>query len=75
MTHEVTHTLLNIAGVFLGSSAIVLVGMLKAQDYGEKDDEARRIRIGFEIAPVPLNLNGKDRNLVGLDSYWVNGRT
>jgi hypothetical protein len=36
-------------------------------------DEGSRIKIGFEIAPVPLNLNGKDRNLVGLGSYWVNG--
>ena len=68
-----SHTLVKIAGGFLGLSAIVLAGMLKAQDYGEKDDEARRIRIGFEIAPVPLNLNGKDRNLVGLGSYLVNG--
>jgi hypothetical protein len=31
-----------------------------------------RIDRGFEIAPVPLNLEGKDRNLVGLGSYLVN---
>src|SRR5271168_1175412 len=31
-----------------------------------------RIERGFEIAPVPLNLEGKDLNLVGLGSYWVN---
>jgi hypothetical protein len=31
-----------------------------------------RIDRGFEIAPVPLNLAGKDRNLVGLGSYLVN---
>jgi hypothetical protein len=69
-----SHTPVKIAAGFLGLSAIVLVGMLKAQDYGEKEgEEARRIRIGFEIAPVPLNLNGKDRKLVGLGSYWVNG--
>jgi hypothetical protein len=30
------------------------------------------IKIGFEIAPVPLNLAGKDRDLVGLGSYLVN---
>ena len=30
------------------------------------------IRRGFEIAPVPLNLSGKDRDLVGLGSYLVN---
>ena len=31
-----------------------------------------RIARGFEIAPVPLNLDGKDRDLVGLGSYIVN---
>jgi hypothetical protein len=31
-----------------------------------------RIKIGFEVAPVPLNLTGKDHDLVGLGSYWVN---
>jgi hypothetical protein len=36
------------------------------------DNEGSRIKIGLEITPVPLNLNGKDRNLVGLGSYWVN---
>jgi hypothetical protein len=36
------------------------------------DNEGMRIARGFEIAPVPLNLEGKDRNLVGLGSYIVN---
>ena len=30
------------------------------------------IQRGFEIAPVPLNLKGKNRALVGLGSYIVN---
>ena len=34
--------------------------------------EQSKIRRGFEIAPVPLNLRGKDRQLVGLGSYLVN---
>jgi hypothetical protein len=34
--------------------------------------ERTRIRIGFQIAPVPLNTRGKDRELVGLGSYIVN---
>jgi hypothetical protein len=38
----------------------------------EQDDESR-IQKGFDIAPVPLNLNGKNRALVGLGSYLVNG--
>lgn len=35
--------------------------------------EQARIRRGFEIAPVPLNLKGKNGQLVGLGSYLVNG--
>jgi hypothetical protein len=31
-----------------------------------------RIARGFEIAPVPLDLRGKDAGLVGLGSYLVN---
>ena len=34
--------------------------------------EASLIAQGFAIAPVPLNLAGKDQNLVGLGSYLVN---
>lgn len=41
-----------------------------AQD-GDEGDEAR-IQRGFAIAPVPLNLRGRDRDLVGLGSYLVN---
>jgi len=40
---------------------------VKAQDNPES-----RIERGFEIAPVPLNMEGKDRGLVGLGSYLVN---
>jgi hypothetical protein len=36
--------------------------------------EKNEIRRGFEIAPVPLNLAGKNRALVGLGSYIVNGQ-
>jgi len=36
-------------------------------------DDAR-IRKGFEIAPVHLNLEGLDPNLVGLGSYIVNAQ-
>ena len=54
--------------------AIALAGMssisspLPAQDTAE----AAIIQRGFEIAPVPLNLAGKNRDLVGLGSYIVN---
>ena len=39
----------------------------------DTDDRDSRIEQGFDIAPVPLNLAGKDRALVGLGSYLVNG--
>jgi hypothetical protein len=38
---------------------------------GYDPDHDPRIRIGFEIAPVPLNLRGKNPGLVGLGSYLV----
>ncbi len=55
---------------------IVLVGMFRtpsrvhAQAF--QDDEATLIKIGFQIAPVPLKLAGKDPGLVGYGSFLVN---
>src|SRR5262249_3755823 len=40
-------------------------------DRGNPSEE-KQIRIGFEIAPVPLNMEGKQPDLVGLGSYIVN---
>lgn len=57
--------------------AIITAGMslksprVQAQS-GTDDDTDSRIQRGFEIAPVPLNLEGKNRALVGLGSYLVN---
>jgi hypothetical protein len=36
--------------------------------------EKSKIRRGFQIAPVSLNLHGKNRALVGLGSYIVNAQ-
>jgi hypothetical protein len=52
-------------------------------DEDDPDDEAddhhgvalvdlSRVIIGFRISPVPLDLRGKNRLLVGLGSYFVN---
>jgi hypothetical protein len=41
-------------------------------DDNDRDSEAARVRRGFEIAPVPLNVRGNERALVGLGSYLVN---
>jgi hypothetical protein len=46
--------------------------------YADNDDDNdhrgkdSRIKIGREIAPVPLNLQGKNRNMVWKGSYLVN---
>jgi hypothetical protein len=58
---------------------IALSGMLirartaRADNYDDLSDrDEARIRRGFQIAPVHLNLDGKNRELVGLGSYLVN---
>jgi hypothetical protein len=54
-------------------SVAIFVGMSRvgAQDDDKEKSEVKR---GFEIAPVPLNLKGKNRDLVGLGSYIVNAQ-
>jgi hypothetical protein len=52
-------------------SASGAAGRVHADDRGS-DDDGGRVRRGLEIAPVPLNLKGKDVRLVGLGSYLVN---
>ena len=54
------------------SAMMVAIGSLCGTSRALADDEQSKIRIGFEIAPVPLNLAGKDPALVGLGSYMVN---
>lgn len=43
----------------------------KAEDDDHEHGDAR-VRIGFNVAPVPLDLKGKNKELVGLGSYMVN---
>ena len=54
--------------------AIMLMSNLRLQ--GQSDDQKLQseIQIGYAIAPVPLNLQGKNRALVGLGSYIVNAQ-
>jgi hypothetical protein len=58
-------------GVFVFAGAVIGSQRLRADD--DEGDDAR-VRQGFRIAPVPLNLHGKDRELVGLGSYIVNAQ-
>ena len=40
----------------------------------QSNDDESKIKQGLAIAPVPLNLEGKNRALVGLGSYIVNAQ-
>jgi hypothetical protein len=73
-----------IAGAML--TMMALVGMTtnvrgEARDDRQSDHQTSnnensdsRIQQGFDIAPVPLNVTGKNRALVGLGSYIVNAQ-
>jgi hypothetical protein len=59
--------------MLLGVAAIVLlmVNLVKGNARGD-DDFVRRAQIGLRIAPLPLDLKGRDVELVGYGSYLVN---
>jgi hypothetical protein len=65
-------------GAAAAFAAIVLAGMLisspRGQAQGGGNNNESKIQQGFEIAPVPLNLVGRNRALVGLGSYIVNAQ-
>jgi len=73
---------LKIAGVITAFAAIILAAMINnSKPVGARNEdgesEESRIQRGFEIAaqipaPFHLNLEGKNRALVGLGSYLVN---
>jgi hypothetical protein len=71
------HTLWKAVGVITAFAAIIVAGMLnnsravRAHDDDNASDNAR-IQRGFEIAPFDLDVDERDRNLVGLGSYIVN---
>ena len=75
-THFVTKS---VSGTVVALAAVVLAATIniphrvKAQDNGSSDEE-QLVHIGYAIAPVPLNLEGKNpeqRRLVGLGSFIV----
>src|ERR1700736_2481121 len=66
-----------IVGAGVSFAVLVAVGISIGSPRVRADDDDReesKIREGFEIAPVKLNLHGKDRDLVGLGSYIVNAQ-
>lgn len=60
--------------IFVGGlvSCVLVAGLITgaAQQGNQGQSEIQR---GFDIAPVELDLTGKNRSLVGLGSYLVNG--
>jgi hypothetical protein len=59
---------------FLLFMALCMVWTLRPTSAGGGGDDESRIKRGFEIAPVPLDLEGKNPALVGLGSYIVNAQ-
>ncbi len=55
--------------MLLGFGAFAFIATVGKGDGG---DTPSRAQIGFKIAPLPLNLQGKDHHLVGYGSYLVN---
>lgn len=67
---------------YMGVFAALLVGFMlfalaasstRADAQNPEKDESK-IQVGFALAPVPLNMAGKNRALVGLGSYIVNAQ-
>ncbi len=54
--------------------ASVKTPRVKAGPESEHEQSESEIRIGLDIAPVPLNFEHRDRRLVGLGSYIVNAQ-
>jgi cytochrome c553 len=73
MTHRKhLKTTLVMAAVIAAVLALVLAHSPKGKAAVVGDDTESKIQRGFAIAPVPLNLVGKNRAQVGLGSYLVN---
>ena len=56
----------------LGLAAVASLPIYAQDD--DNDVSSSRVRLGFRIAPVPLDVRHKNRALVGLGSYIVNAQ-
>ncbi len=54
------------------TAAVIAVSISPSRPARAESGGDSRIEIGFNAAPVPLNLKGKNPALVGLGSYFVN---
>ena len=67
--------LANAASIVMFAAFLLVALVVNSPKVRASADDAQgdaRVRRGFEIAPVPLNLANKNRGLVGLGSYLVN---
>jgi hypothetical protein len=70
-----THPTLKVIGAMAALALVASWGMWNRAPHvlaNDHDNEESKIQRGFEIAPVPLHLAGKNLALVGLGSYIVN---
>jgi len=67
-------TLLFIVAAAFGMVLSSRTAVNSATPSGPDSETQKRIAIGYKIAPVHLNLAGKDKILVGLGSYIVNAQ-
>lgn len=72
MTHRKHWKFLRTAAVVAVILAALTYSTTSGKAAGGGDDSESKIQKGFAIAPVNLNLAGKNRALVGLGSYLVN---
>jgi len=59
----------------VSGGTLVIFGAMTIMTTGSRADDSdgdSRVKRGFEVAPVPLHLAGKNRGRVGLGSYFVN---
>ena len=59
---------------FLLFVALCMVWTLRPTSAWDGGEDESQIKRGFDIAPVPLDLKGKNHALVGLGSYIVNAQ-
>jgi hypothetical protein len=72
MAHR-AHWTLGTAAAITAVLAVTLAYSPRGKAVNGADDTESKIQRGFAIAPVTLNLVGKNRAQVGLGSYLVNG--
>jgi hypothetical protein len=66
------HACRGIVTAVLAALALTLAIVPNCRADAANDGDGSKIQRGFAIAPVKLNLTGKNRALVGLGSYLVN---